>query len=158
MEKEYHCKCKTGCKSNRCVCLKNNEPCDEGCGCVDCQNPLNGVDVEHLSVCAVQNIQAYKALSKRDLEALHELPCGDVSVPLKALLHKYYCAECAETYWYSFCRGYVVQEGNTWHCEICHRCQDWRVWHCEACNKCTYGLTLPCEHCGDDEGIFEWGG
>jgi hypothetical protein len=46
MEKEHHYSCKTGCANNRCACLRNNEPCDEECGCVGCQNPLNGVDVE----------------------------------------------------------------------------------------------------------------
>ena len=149
MKKEHHCRCKTGCANNRCACLKHGEPCDEQCSCANCQNPLNGVDVEKLSVCAVQNIDAYKALSEQDLEELHELPCGEAEVPLKELLHEYRCPDCGESYWYSFCWQAVVQEGNTWHCTVCHQCRDWREWHCERCNKCTYGISLPCEHCGD---------
>jgi len=148
MEKRHQCNCKTGCASYRCACLKNGEPCNEGCGCVDCRNPLNGVDVEHLSVCAIQNIETYKALSERDLEELQDLPCGDASVPLRDLLYEYHCEGCGESYWYSFCWGDVVQEGNTWHCEVCHTCRDWREWHCENCNRCTYGISLPCEYCG----------
>ncbi len=148
MEKEFHCNCKSGCDNRRCACLKNNEPCDEACGCTDCRNPLNGLDVDALSVCAIQNIATYKKLSQADLEALHELPCGDEKVPLKQLLKEYTCPQCGEGYWYSFCWDAVVQDSCTWHCEICGTCRDWREWHCEDCNRCTYGVTLPCEHCG----------
>lgn len=114
---------------------------------------MQAVDVESLSVCATQNIEAYRALSAQDLDALHKLPCGDASVPLKALLHEYYCPKCGESYWYSFCWEAVVQEGNTWHCQVCRRCRDWREWHCEECNKCSWGLSLPCEHCGNTDGM-----
>ena len=64
MEKTVHCKCKTGCRNRRCICFRNNEPCDENCGCADCNNPLNGVDRENLSICALQNIEEYTELSK----------------------------------------------------------------------------------------------
>ena len=148
MDKQVHCNCKTGCESRRCPCLRNNEPCDEQCGCVDCRNPLNGVDVESLTVCAIQNIHEYKALTAPELAAVYELPCGHESVPLGDLIKGYFCSECAEEYWYSFCWDSVVQDSCTWHCEICGQCRDWREWHCENCNKCTYGVTLPCEHCG----------
>jgi hypothetical protein len=146
--KEHQCSCKSGCRSRRCACLRNGEACDEQCGCTDCQNPLNGVDVTGLSICAIQNIEAYKALSPEELAVVHELPCGDASVPLEQLLKEYTCPECNEDYWYSFCWGIVVQTGDTWHCERCGQCRDWREWHCENCDKCTYGVTLPCEHCG----------
>ena len=63
VEKEHHCNCKTGCQTYRCNCLKNHEPCDEHCGCTDCENPLNGVDAGNLSVSEIQNIEAYKALA-----------------------------------------------------------------------------------------------
>ena len=95
MEKETHCHCKTGCRTYRCTCLQHNEPCDEGCGCVDCQNPLNGVDVEDLSVCAVRNIEAFKSLTDRELRTVHELPCGHETVPLEKLLGLYLCPECS---------------------------------------------------------------
>ena len=147
MEKEVHCKCKSGCRNRRCPCLKNNEPCDEHCACTDCHNPLNGVDVEALSICAIQNIEIYKGLTEKELTTEYELPCGDESVPLKELLKGYQCQGCGETYWFSFCWNNVAQEGDSWHCEICKQCRDWREWHCDNCNKCTYGITLPCEHC-----------
>ena len=83
MKKKFHCNCKTGCGNRRCNCLKNNEPCGEACGCIDCQNPLNDVDVAALSVCAIQNIEIYKELTEKELETEYELPCGDESVPLK---------------------------------------------------------------------------
>ena len=54
MKKQESCKCKSRCQNRRCLCLKNNEPCDENCVCADCSNPLNGVDVDNLSVCAIQ--------------------------------------------------------------------------------------------------------
>ena len=148
MEKEVHCNCKSGCRTRRCPCLKNNEPCDENCTCTDCHNPLNGVDVDALSICAIQNIDAYKALSEETLAEEYELPCGCETVPLRQLLEDYACQECGETYWYAFCWQAVVQDSCTWHCEVCGECRDWREWHCERCNKCTYGLTLPCQHCG----------
>ena len=156
MEKTVYCNCKSGCNNKRCVCLKNNEPCDDKCKCVDCKNPLNGVDIDNLSICAVQNIEEYKELSKKELEKKYELPCGCEEVPLKKLLNKYDCRECKETYWYSFCWNTVVQDICTWHCDVCRVCRDWREWHCEVCNKCTYGVTLPCEHCSDYAGdIFD---
>lgn len=148
MEKEVHCNCKTGCQNRRCLCLRNNEPCDESCNCIDCHNPLNGVDVDALSVCAIQNIEEYKALSEEELAQEYRLPCECESVPLRQLLNDYTCRKCGEVYWYSFCWGDVVQDSCTWHCQVCNQCRDWREWHCERCNKCTYGVTLPCEHCG----------
>ena len=145
MEKTVHCKCKSGCSNRRCVCLRNNEPCDESCGCSNCENPLNGMDVEALSICTIQNIEEYKDLSSDELEEKYELPCGCEQVPLKDLLGDYICSKCGEVYWYSFCWDEVVQDSCTWHCEICGTCRDW---HCETCNRCTYGVTLPCEGCG----------
>ena len=37
------CACKTGCKTGRCKCKKNNSPCGPGCKCVGCCNMPNGV-------------------------------------------------------------------------------------------------------------------
>ena len=148
MIKTVHCKCKSGCRNRRCVCVRNNEPCDEKCVCIDCQNPLNGVNVEDLSVCALQNIEDYKDLSEEELEEEYALPCGCEAVPLGKLIRYYSCSKCGEAYWYSFCWEEVAQDSCTWHCEICGVCRDWREWHCEICNKCTYGVTLLCEHCG----------
>ena len=148
MSKEKRCKCKGGCKNRRCACLKNNEACGEACGCKNCQNPLNGIDVSKLSICAIQNV---KSLGYYDPAMLVELPCEHQSVPLRQLLKGYECEGCQETYWYSFCWDCAAQDSHSWHCEVCKQCQDWRVWHCEGCNKCTYGVTLPCERCGDDD-------
>ncbi len=148
MEKEVTCNCKSGCQNRRCACLKNNEPCGEACGCIDCQNPLNGVDVEALSICAIQNIEIYKSLTAEELAEEYELPCECESVPLRQLLKSYTCRKCKESYWYSFCWDAIVQYGDTWHCEVCNACRDWREWHCRRCNKCTYGITFPCQHCG----------
>jgi hypothetical protein len=33
-----HCKCKTGCKTMRCSCIKAGLKCSEACGCVSCEN------------------------------------------------------------------------------------------------------------------------
>lgn len=148
MEKEVHCKCKTGCKTRRCACLKNNEPCDDKCKCVDCENPLNGVDVEKLSVCTLQNIDEYKELTEEELDEKYKLPCECESVPLRKLLDFYTCSKCGDAFWYSFCWDDVVEDSQTWHCEVCNECRDWREWHCPDCNKCTYGVSLPCENCG----------
>jgi len=94
MEKQYHCNCKSGCETNRCSCFKNLEPCDEKCGCVDCKNPLNGIDTEEYSTCALQNINIVKNLTQEQLEEEYELPCGCESVRLKDLLNEYECTEC----------------------------------------------------------------
>ena len=32
------CKCKTGCKTNRCLCLKNDMKCSDMCLCINCEN------------------------------------------------------------------------------------------------------------------------
>lgn len=148
MEKQITCNCKTGCTTRRCACLKNNQPCRDGCGCTDCKNPLNGLNVEEFSVCAIQNIHSYQKLSKAQLDKHIDLPCGCEEVPLRKLMGHYTCTQCDEEYWYSFCWGEVVQDSNTWHCEVCGECRDWREWHCDNCNKCSYGVSLPCEHCG----------
>lgn len=152
MSKRENCKCKSleACSNKRCACLKNGEACDENCGCVKCSNPLNGVDIENLTACAIQNIKQYKALTVSDLAQMHPLPCEHEEVPLEQLLDMYECRKCGETFWYSFCWKSVVQDSHTWHCKVCGQCQDWRVWHCENCNRCTYGTSLPCEYCGDD--------
>ena len=97
MEKTVNCKCRSGCRNRRCVCLRSNEPCNENCECVDCQNPLNGVEIDNLSICAIQNIETYKALTQKDLEKEYELPCECETVPLKNLMGDYSCRECGET-------------------------------------------------------------
>lgn len=148
MKKKVKCSCKSGCQSRRCACLKNKEPCGEECTCTHCENPLNNVDVETLSVCAIQNINIIKNLTEEQLNCEYELPCECEEVPLKLLLNDYECTKCGETYWFSFCWNEVVQDSQTWHCEVCKQCRDWREWHCDRCNKCTYGVSLPCEHCG----------
>jgi hypothetical protein len=61
------------------------------------------VDVDALSICAIQNIEEYKALSEKDLAEEYELPCGCETVPLRQLLKSYTCQECGESYWFSFC-------------------------------------------------------
>ena len=144
------CGCRGGCRTKRCACLRSGQPCRGACRCVRCKNPLNGVDVSQLSRCAIDHIEAYKALSKTELEATLELPCGCEQVPLRKLIHSYECTACKEDYWYSFCLGEAVQDNCTWHCADCGTCRDWREWHCETCNRCTYGVSMPCEHCADD--------
>ncbi len=148
MKKTTHCNCKSGCKNSRCVCIVHWEPCDDGCKCTDCQNPFNGVDVENLTECALQNIWKYRGLTEDDLEKEYELPCEHEKVPLKDLTGEYGCTKCGTIYWYSLCWDEVVQDSETWHCKICGQCRDAAEWHCKKCNRCTYGLSMPCEYCG----------
>ncbi len=148
MEKEYHCNCRTGCDTYRCSCLKHKEPCDENCGCVDCHNPLNDVDVDALSACAIQNIETVNALTEQELSKEVELSCGCGTLPLRDLLNSTACPEGGCVVWYSFCWEMVVEDSCTWHCEDCHMCRDWREWHCDTCGTCSYGVSLPCDGCG----------
>ena len=53
-----------------------------------------------------------------------------------------------DRYFYSFCRGAWEEKSHTWHCQVCHECNDWREWHCGKCKKCTYGISIPCNECG----------
>lgn len=142
------CSCAGGCKTRRCACLGRNRTCNDRCRCSDCANPLNGVDIEGLSACVIQNIQEFKNLDDVSLARKHELPCEGKSVALKDLLRGHKCSGCDGIYHYSFCWNTPVDESCTWHCQICRTCRDWREWHCETCNRCTYGVTLPCEGCG----------
>ena len=68
MEKNVHCKCKTGCTNRRCICVRNDEPCDDKCGCVDCKNPLNPEEIEKLIRSATEALEKYKELSKPPTE------------------------------------------------------------------------------------------
>ena len=117
--------------------------------CKNCKNPLNAFEhPEHLTQCALRTIIKRHIIPETELIKTYELPCGCEEVALKELLGKYVCKSCKESYYYSFCWNDVVQDDNTWHCEICNKCRDWREWHCVFCNKCTYGVSLPCEGCG----------
>ena len=80
------CQCKSGCANRRCACLKSGQSCTEDCRCQQCQNPLNGMDVEHCSMCLIQNIHTYKALSQDELDETYALPCEHAALPLKTLL------------------------------------------------------------------------
>ena len=40
------CKCKTGCKTQRCSCRKSELQCTDVCGCSDCSNIYEGEDSE----------------------------------------------------------------------------------------------------------------
>lgn len=157
MENTTTCKCKGKCKNNRCACKKNRRPCSEDCQCKDCQNPYNGIKVEELHTCTLDNIISYKEASKEQLQRKVELPCGCEEVEIELLLRAegYDCSECSENYYYSICWDDVAQDSTTWHCEICRTCRDWREWHCDNCNKCTYGVTMACEHCGASSGYSE---
>jgi len=142
------CRCKNGCQTKRCACLKDGQSCQNGCQCSNCKNPLNGLDITRMSTCAIENVQRYKGLSRADLAVMMDLPCGCEKVPLQKLINLYCCSKCDEIWWYSFCWRQVVQKSCTWHCTKCGMCRDWREWHCPRCNRCTYGVTLPCDGCG----------
>lgn len=105
-------------------------------------------NIDKLTDCARDHIEKISLLTSGSLCRKYELPCGCESVPLKDLIYGCECSECGELYFYSFCQKSVVQDGETWHCNVCKTCQDSGVWHCKSCNRCTYGLTLKCEHCG----------
>ncbi len=142
------CKCKGQCKNNRCSCRKNRQPCSEDCKCKNCTNPYNGVAVEKLHICVLDNIETYKELTQEHFDYEYELPCECEKVPLKDILNGYSCSKCSEYYYMSFCWSEVAQDSTTWHCDICKTCRDWREWHCPNCNRCTYGISLPCSRCG----------
>ena len=59
MEKTVHCKCKSGCNSRRCKCLKHNEPCDSKCKCQLCENPLNDIYISNLSIYPTRTVDEY---------------------------------------------------------------------------------------------------
>lgn len=147
------CQCKGRCDTRRCKCLKENLSCDDRCKCVDCQNPLNGMDVSKMSDCAIGNATLIRSLTPQQLGALIELPCGHDSVPLKNLIGNYGCPGCnGEAYFYSFCYQSAEQDSCTWHCSDCKTCRDWREWHCDDCNRCVYGTSSPCPRCEGDDG------
>lgn len=147
MKTKFACNCKGGCRTRRCACVRENRACGDSCGCTDCANPLNGLDVENLSICTIHHAELLRSLTEAQLAKPMEMPCEHAPVPLRDLLNDYECPECQEIYWFSFCWGEVVQDSCTWHCEVCRTCRDWREWHCGVCNRCTYGVSLPCEHC-----------
>jgi len=118
MTKNFYCHCSTGCHTLHCQCFKRGQPCDEACDCKNCNNPLN----QHISKCAVYQLEEYKQLPEEKLQVILELPCGCEQVPLYYLLAAYHCQHCHKSYWYSFCYNEVVEEGSTWECEICGNC------------------------------------
>jgi len=152
MAKTETCGCKGRCDTRRCRCIKNGEPCGQGCQCVDCHNPLNGLDVSKMTDCAIQNAEVYRSLTEKELAREIELPCSHDPVTLKDLVDGYQCEECnGEEYFYSFCWQSAEQDSCTWHCDVCRQCRDWREWHCDECNRCTYGTSLPCQNCAGSE-------
>jgi hypothetical protein len=107
------------------------------------------INLEAISECAKHYLARSRSTRHaKKFSAKCELPCGCEEAAINDLLDSYECPECETIYFYSFCWKEAVQEGDTWHCNICGECCDWRVWHCERCNKCTYGISLPCEGCG----------
>lgn len=150
MEKQVNCQCQTGCTNKRCSCNKRFEGCGKHCECSGCDNPYNDVNREEYATCALDHIEQVQELSKEEREETHQLLCGHRSVKVEHLLDTYECPDCGSYYWYSFCRNGPEPDSQTWHCQHCGECRDWRWWHCDDCNKCTYGVTLECEHCGKD--------
>lgn len=81
-------------------------------------------------------------------------PCG---VELQQELNRvaFTVHEVINNAFFSFCRDNQWESSEqTWHCRVCHECQDWREWHCKKCNKCTYGVSLPCEGCGGGTAMY----
>ena len=105
-------------------------------------------NVDQRSDCARDHLAKSKDLSEKKLNEEYELPCGCESATLKNLLENYTCSICDVEYYYSFCRGEVVDSDSTWHCHDCRVCREDSEWHCKRCNQCTYGITLACEGCG----------
>ncbi len=170
MEGPLACRCKNGCHTKRCTCLKNGQSCQNGCHCSNCNNPLNGIDVARMSTCAIENVQRYKALSRADLDVMMDLPCGCEQVPLQKLINLYSCSKCDEPYWYSFCLGEVVQDSCTWeqvplqkliNLYSCSKCDEsyWYsfclgevvqnscTWHCTKCGACRDWREWHCPRC-----------
>ncbi|MBT8368917.1 MAG: hypothetical protein KJP23_29850 [Deltaproteobacteria bacterium] len=44
--------------------MRNDEPCDDKCGCVDCKNPLNPEEIKKLIRSATEALEKYKELKK----------------------------------------------------------------------------------------------
>jgi len=55
----------------------------------------------------------------------------------------YACLERREHDRYALWWDTGVEAEQTWHCEVCGTCRDWREEPCEACNRWTYGVSLP---------------
>lgn len=47
------CRCKTGCISKRCKCMKQNRKCGPGCNCINCRN-LNATHLQELDICDIE--------------------------------------------------------------------------------------------------------
>lgn len=122
MRKNISCHCSFGCDTKQCPCLKAGRACNDGCGCHDCNNPLNNAHIDQVSQCAVYNIEKFKCLTKKELEQEMELPCGCESLPMKMLLGSYKCEQCNKVYHYSFYFNSIIEEGLAWNCEFCGGC------------------------------------
>jgi len=66
---QLSCRCNAGCRTNRCACARNRQPCVETCRCSNCKNPFHGLDVTKMSSCALDNVEQYRALSEAALDA-----------------------------------------------------------------------------------------
>jgi hypothetical protein len=71
------------------------------------------MDVEHFSMCLIQNMHAYKAFSQDELDETYALPCAHAELPLQTLLIGYECPACVETYRYSLCWDNFVEAAQT---------------------------------------------
>jgi len=77
---------------------------------------------QRVSQCATHHEQLTDGLSQQELEAPLTLPCGCDTLTFKQLVYSYHCVPCDKLYWYSFCLERIVEEDETWHCEICAAC------------------------------------
>ena len=77
---------------------------------------------QRVSQCASHNETLYLGLSQQELDTPLVLPCGCKTLTLKQLTKSHRCESCDKLYWYSFCLEKIVEEGETWHCEICAAC------------------------------------
>lgn len=112
------CRCRSGCRTKTCACLRYRQPCLQGCPCSNCTNPLTGLDLTKISTCAIENVEQHKVLAAADLDAM-ELPCACELAALHKLLDGYSCTECDKIYRYSFCLEQVVEDCCAWHCTQC---------------------------------------
>jgi hypothetical protein len=137
--KQIKCRCKDGCTSAHCACVRSFKACNATCTCCDCLNIFNKLSADQFSPCSLAHLkQLTTIINKNRLALVFKLPCGCQQAAVRALIanQPFQCETCLKFYRYSLCWSMIVEVDQAFHCQECGYCYEPHDWADGRCRRC----------------------
>ncbi|KAK2961447.1 hypothetical protein BLNAU_3568 [Blattamonas nauphoetae] len=157
-----------------CPCLLAGEPCSPLCDCCGCNNPLNTLSIDKISICAQNNLLSYLyGIQTGYWSEVVGVPCENhLSEQVQNnhpefkkhfhptirgnLLQDDFVCLCGAKPYFSFCSNSIVFYPKMYHCADCRTCRTDDFCHCYRCGQCHSGDINVCPYCSNKEPLDAW--